>query len=231
MYPRVLSEFETIELLLKEGKSIARYGDGELKLCLGRKNVSQEYHPRLGKRLVEILKSNDEQCVIGIPHLHPLERIAPDKREFWGRYTHKVYADFYDPNKVYGSAFITRPDNVPEINTLEFFERVQDLWLGRHVVLINGDDSRAKFDKDESFMDGAANVDRWLFPRRDAWAVYMDIFEKCRQQQMDTLFILALGATATVLAYDLALAGFQALDLGHLGRFYAKFTEEHHGAQ
>lgn len=32
--------------------------------------------------------------------------------------------------------------------------------------------------------------------------------------------IVVLGPTATVLAYDLAKAGYQALDIGHLGKAY-----------
>ena len=36
----------------------------------------------------------------------------------------------------------------------------------------------------------------------------------------DSLFALALGPTATVLAYDLSLQGYQALDLGHIVKSY-----------
>ena len=32
--------------------------------------------------------------------------------------------------------------------------------------------------------------------------------------------IVVLGPTATILAYDLAKAGYQALDIGHLGKAY-----------
>jgi hypothetical protein len=40
-------------------------------------------------------------------------------------------------------------------------------------------------------------------------------------EPVDNLLVISLGPTATVLAADLAREGRQALDLGHLGMFYA----------
>jgi hypothetical protein len=37
---------------------------------------------------------------------------------------------------------------------------------------------------------------------------------------MDKLILIALGPTATVLAYDLAKKGYQAIDIGHLPSCY-----------
>jgi hypothetical protein len=93
------------------------------------------------------------------------------------------------------------------------------------VLLINGDDSKSKFDKDESFMHNVKSLRRMLVPAQHAWRDYKDMLFKCTREPKETLFILAIGPTATVLAYDLSLAGYQALDMGHLGRFYAGFKE------
>ena len=43
---------------------------------------------------------------------------------------------------------------------------------------------------------------------------------EAKAQPKDRLMIVVLGPTATVLAYDLAKAGYQALDIGHLGKAY-----------
>lgn len=40
------------------------------------------------------------------------------------------------------------------------------------------------------------------------------------------LFIAALGPTATVLAYDLAKAGYRALDVGHVDTMYEWFLRK-----
>lgn len=39
------------------------------------------------------------------------------------------------------------------------------------------------------------------------------------------MFLLALGPTATVLAYDLCKIGFQAIDIGHLDIEYEWFNQ------
>ena len=41
----------------------------------------------------------------------------------------------------------------------------------------------------------------------------------------DTLFLIAMGASATVLAYDLTMKGFQALDIGHIDMEYEWFLK------
>ena len=51
----------------------------------------------------------------------------------------------------------------------------------------------------------------------------MCIRDSCKTLPKEKLFILALGPTATVLAYDLATFGFQALDLGHIDIEYEWF--------
>jgi hypothetical protein len=49
-YPEVLGERETLEAI-HTGRSIARYGDGELRVALGRKCVSQEADENLAREL------------------------------------------------------------------------------------------------------------------------------------------------------------------------------------
>ena len=41
----------------------------------------------------------------------------------------------------------------------------------------------------------------------------------------DKLFLLALGPTATVLAYDLCKMGYQAVDIGHIDLEYEWFLK------
>jgi glycosyltransferase family protein len=218
-YPKVLTELETLELL-HQGRSIARYGDGELKLCKGSSIKCQPGHPDLARRLREILKS-DSDCLVGIPRIVDRSFMTPQKQEFWGQFVSQT--QFYEPKKVYASAFVTRPDSVPSLYTGEYFENVKALWSGRKVILINGDNR--KMDKDPSLFDTAARYDRLECQGQNAWRQHERILEICKDQPKDTLFVLGLGPTATVLAYDLCQAGYQALDLGHIGMFYARYQE------
>jgi hypothetical protein len=67
-YPEVLPERETLEAILS-GRSIARYGDGELRVALGRKCVSQEADPKLAKELRAILADEQNGLLVGIPNI------------------------------------------------------------------------------------------------------------------------------------------------------------------
>jgi hypothetical protein len=129
-YPEVLGEHETLELCFT--RSIARFGDGEFKLAIGRKCVSQVFEKKLGAELRAILETKSE-ALPAIPNGKPSPR-----RESWERYAQEPFA-FKFADQAYGSAFISRPDSAPWIDTPEYWDRVFDLWRGKDVVLAVGD--------------------------------------------------------------------------------------------
>lgn len=216
-YPDVIDEWTTITLIKRKGLSIARYGDGELKLIRGASIKCQKYDPNLSSRLKFILVS-DTKCLIGIPNIADLSAMEPLKQQFWSNYQSKTA--YYNLNKVYVSSFITRPDSAPVIDSRDYFDAVKGIWRDRRVILINGNNRR--FDKDPSILDTVASWERWERPAQDAWSGYAELLAKCQREPLDTLFVIALGPTATVLAYDLCQVGYQALDMGHIGMFYAR---------
>ena len=67
MYPKVLSEEETLQRVLA-GASIARFGDGELKLMLGKACVSQVPNQALSAEMRHIF-SGQTKALTGIPTL------------------------------------------------------------------------------------------------------------------------------------------------------------------
>jgi glycosyltransferase family protein len=220
MYPNVSNEWATISLLSDSNRSIARYGDGELKICRGASAKAQSYDENLSRRLQEILISDNPNCLIGIPRIHPQTELPEQKRLFWRQYDQERYTRYYDLKKLYVSSFVTRPDSIPAINTPEYFNHVQKLWFDRDVILINGDNKC--FDRDPGILANARSYERWEIPSANAWSIYELLLAACKLQDREKLFILAGGPMATVLAYDLSLEGYQALDLGHFGMFYAR---------
>ena len=118
-YPSVLSEDDTLRLVL-DGCSLARFGDGEFKICNGSSIKSQSYHPKLARRLREIL-TIDTGCLVGIPNIYS----ATPKASFWNPYT--KYASFL-ADRPYASSFITRPDSAPWIDTVDYWEQRRRCW-------------------------------------------------------------------------------------------------------
>ena len=51
---------------------------------------------------------------------------------------------------------------------------------------------------------------------RDAFDRYEEILNEAQKLEKTALFLIALGPTATVLAYDLFKSGYQAIDAGHV---------------
>ena len=91
---------------------------------------------------------------------------------------------------------------------------LSDEWEGKDVVLIEGTKSRIGVGND--FLKKAKSVKRILGPTTNAYSRIDQIEEKAKSFPKDTLFLLALGPTATVLAYRLHKAGYRALDIGHM---------------
>lgn len=203
-YPRVLNERETLARLSSE--SIARFGDGELRLATDGACSSQSADPALASELRAMLAS-PKNCLVGIPNALIGPKVAN-----WARYTEDRYTRLYLAPE-YASAFITRPDSAPAIDTPEYWAAVEALWIGKDVTLVVGD----KKSITSEMLAGAASVREVWGPRQHAYAEIGRIEEEIGRPSGTV--ILCLGAAATVLAYRLAQKGVHALDLGHIGMF------------
>jgi hypothetical protein len=207
IYPAVLGELETMRRIVA-GASIARYGDGEFKLCADGPGIkSQTGDPTLARRLREILIDSGD-CLVGIPNI----RSDTPKAEFWGKHT--AFGRFL-ADRPYVSSFISRPDSAPWINTDEYWALVESLWIGQDVTVVRGSGKSLAPDD----LVGAGAITDVLCPRQHAFAEYDDILERiCRPARV----LICLGPTATVLAADLCARGVQAIDLGHIAMFLRK---------
>jgi hypothetical protein len=213
-WPAILSEDETVDRLLA-GASVARFGDGEIKLALGRPAVSQKSDPDLQRRLREIL-IDAGSCLVGLPNIHA----ATPKRAFWQPFDRPTVRALFRP-KVYASAFVSRPDSAPWIARPDYWDKIRSLWRGKHVILVRGSGKSLS----PGLLPEAAEVWEIGAPRQHAWSEAGRIFREVITihdrvwSGRKPIVLLCLGATATVMAADLCSLGVQALDLGHLGMF------------
>lgn len=208
-YPTVLSESETLDLV-RAGRSLARYGDGEFKMAGHNAAIkSQSADPTLSRRLREILHDSGD-CLVGIPNIHS----DTPKIAHWVKY--QGYSE-YLADRPYASSFITRPDSAPWIDTPEYWARLESLWRGQAVTLVRG--SSKSFTAERLMSAGAGDVTEILAPRQHAWADYEQLLERIGTPRRA---LLCLGPTATVMAVDLCARGVHAIDLGHAGLFHKK---------
>jgi hypothetical protein len=206
-YPNVMSEEDTLEAAIS-GASLARYGDGELRVALGRKCVSQAADERLARELRDILRTPVKGLIAAIPNTYS----ATPKRESWERFSQKGFTTMYGL-KTYGSSFITRPDSAPWIDTPAYWQRVRDLWRDKDVVLAVGDKRSLR---SEAMQDARSLRTVWG-PTRDAYAEIDRIEAEIGDHRGPVL--MCLGCTATVLAARLCKKGVHGVDIGHIGMF------------
>ena len=222
--PKIMSIEETFNLLLNTNKSICRFGDGEFKLMLVLdSNIGfQKSSKLLSKRLKEVLSSNDENILIGIPNIFgSLEGQNDETKNYWRKYLcgnrQKIY-EILDFDKFYANAEISRPyigSNKEKISSAEFcFDSFKNMVKNKSIVVVEGELTR--FGVGNDLLAECESVKRILVPAVQAFDKYDAILDACLQQSRNDLFILAIGPTATVLAYDLAKNGYRAIDIGHI---------------
>ena len=208
-YPHVMSEVETLQAVCG-GASLARYGDGEFKLCRGGAIKSQPANDALARRLRGIL-SDSGACLVGLPNLHS----PTPKAAHWANY--RGVAGLLS-DRPYASAFVSRPDSAPWIDTDAYWAQMASLWEGQAVTLVRGSGKSLT----SARLSSATSVTEILCPASDAWSVYDQLLE---QIGTPARALLCCGPTATVMAVDLCAKGVHAVDLGHAGMFLHRFQD------
>ena len=219
-YPHVPDEFTTLQGLLKSGNSLARYGDGEFKIACGTGCVSQGKDSDLTERMRAILRDPPAGLTVAIPRIagrYDMRLYSPDLHEFWTRISNtRHYIDLLADGVKYGSSFITRVDNAPHINCAQYWDGVQRLFDGCDVVVVSGQFKEAT----KQILARAKSHEHMAVPARDAFKEYADIKAACMRYGSEKTFYLSCGPTATILAADLCAAGWRALDMGAMHRFW-----------
>ena len=79
----------------------------------------------------------------------------------------------------------------------------------------------ARFGINNNLLGSAKSIKRIICPAKGAWDCYGKILESVQiNASKRDLVCVSLGPAATVLAYDLAREGYQALDIGQLDNEY-----------
>lgn len=228
--PKVLSCSETLEELINSNKSICRYGDGEFNIIFGESIPFQSYDVNLKNRLKDILIASDENILCGIPDVFgSLDSHNPEHAKFWYKYLYynrkKIY-NIINFNKCYVDTGVSRSylEYLPSIDHDKFFEELKSLWKNKNIVIVEGNGSRLGVGND--LFNSAKSIKRILCPSKNAFSKYDEILNNCISCDKESLFIIALGPTATVLAYDLSKKGFKALDFGHVDIEYEWYLKK-----
>lgn len=231
--PQFRSDEETIRLIIEEKKSLGRFGDGEFAIAFDiPRQKFQRTDPRLRDRIRQVITQTDNSdMLIGIAnHYGSLERYNAQARYgieiYLTEEVRKQHMSLLSPYKVYSDTYMTRPyvifKDVFTDAPKERFENLKKIWNGKNIIIVEGAETRLGVGND--LFDDAESIQRILAPAISSFDRYDDILEKCEENaSLADLFILAIGPSSGVLAYDLSKQGIQAVDVGHIDMEYEWF--------
>jgi Domain of unknown function (DUF1792). len=225
----LLNSIETVELILNKGYSVCRFGDGELQMISHflkhgedynfQVDTFQSYNKYLAQRLIEVYCSNEKNILICLPYQFKNAAISKTKaRVFWERewLERKNELQHLGIDKLFGDTNFTRfyLDRKDISDYQHYIQLLQKIWKNRDVLIVEGEYSRLGMGND--FFAQANSIQRIICPATNAFSMYDQILNNLKAVDRSKLILIALGHTATVLAYDIAVLGYQAIDVGHI---------------
>lgn len=223
---KVKNNQETMDYILSNNSSVVRFGDGEVLLMCGRSIDYQDYNKELAEKLRMIIDiPSSEKLVVCIPDVfHDLDRFRLPVHIWWKDHliNYKLFYYSLGIKSWYGSAFISRPyidwKKTKQIMSGDDFKKLKQLWKDKSILIVEGVYSRTGVGND-LFNEGR-EVQRILCPSNNAYSVYERIKECAKKYGKGKIILIMLGPTAKILAYELAMEGYRAIDLGHIDSEY-----------
>ena len=226
---------ESIELILTQRASMCRYGDGEFSLMQGVNLKFQKYSLELERELKSIINSREKDIVVCIPDVfRELDQYITRAEKYWAKYLHTNRYNIYkliDRKKEYWDTQITRfyVDYKDKSMMDEKVKKLRAIWKEQDILIVEGEKSRLGMGND--LFDNVSSIERIVCPAINAYEKIDKIENGVMKntKQREKLILIALGPTATVLAYRLARRGYWALDIGHIDieyEWYLKGVEE-----
>lgn len=228
----VKNETETVEILAKSPKSLARYGDGEVSLMWGEDSAFQNYDPELARKMKEILIRKRDNLYVGLnsSYFQSPTKYSNRNRKFYRLYGtsyRRYFNEVCDPENTYLDAccfggYFRQGD---QFDLDAHFVKVRELFRGKNITIICG---KGILDPLEYDLFGLANSKKIIdAPKKNAFSEYNSLLKTIiSTTPKDNLICIILGMTATVLAADLADEGYIAWDVGHAAKDYDAYMKK-----
>lgn len=216
------SNREVIDFIVREKKSLSRFGDGEFMWMSGESMPSfQNYSHELRRDLISAFTNENENLLIGIPQ----GVFDASKCNLYAKMHWKIIRanflprlmKFVNSKRIYCDASITRPYiDYRDRNFSEMaFNLLRHIWDDNDIVIVEGE--KTKFGMGNDLLSNAKSIKRIICPAENAYSKLKEIRNSIHKNvSKDTLILGALGPTASILAATLCDEGYQFIDIGHV---------------
>lgn len=222
---KVKSIQNTVDDLILNQKCISRFGDGEFRLIVENTNIGfQDGSLHMTTRLKEVIQSNLDNHIIALPETFCMKNNLNWRVKYWWlNFINNIgiqVSPYLNPKKIYGNAFLTRfyMDYEKKGHIPDLVENLKKIWDKKDILIVEGKYSRLGVGND--LFENSKSLKRLLCPEKNAFGRYDTLLEEAIKHGKDRLILIALGPTATIMAYDLAKENFWALDIGHIDLEY-----------
>ena len=221
---KILEKNDSIDVILQSNKSFVRMGDGEIRIMQGIDQPFQQYEPVIADTLVELLKNQRADILVGInrgyyiPHFHAKRedynrRFAYDFREYLNEYCN------YDSTYIDGACTFndTLGYSDDEITHM-FWNKWKMAFKGKKLVIICGE--RIVEEMVYNIFEEAESIKYIYGPRKNAWDKHDEIIKKIEKESEENLLIFILGMAGKAMIPEVTDMGYTAWDIGHLAKGY-----------
>ncbi len=228
--PKVKSIPETIDKIVADNCSICRFGDGELLYMAEKRSLPfQKQDERLRNYFIEILKSEQDKILVGLPvGYFSLQNLKPKSQLLWRAiivWTYPRIKPYLLAGKTYYNASMTRPymDYADRSHSEKWFKSLMRIWENKDIVLIEG--CKSRLGVGNNLFEKAKSVKRIVGPAHDAFDQFDNLLNFAKTMPKDNLIMVAMGPTAKPICYKLAKCGYQAVDIGNLDVEYEWYLQ------
>lgn len=219
---------ETIDVLLNTGKSMVRFGDGEIVMIKGGDLMLQKASPEIAEGLAGILAYPHDDLIVTIPGIfETLSDHHRESRQFWRDhllFCRKTYEKYCNPDRIYYSTFVSRGYYyaADRSGCGAQFAKIRKIWENRDIVVVEGERTHNGVGND--LLDTARSIERIICPPSNAYEAIPAILDACTAYGKDRLFLLSVGVAAKFLTVELFEQGYRVLDIGNLDMEYEWFV-------
>lgn len=208
-------ELNEVVNLLKSGKSLIRYGDGEFYIMNFGSIHYQDFDPNLRNFFFKIAKDYQKDS----PYVLCMNKIPFEKTNRQLKKDGLFHC--WLPGKVMYNLFFNK--NIKYVDQVLFYYNetiptyLESYLLTKHLILVSNEKNISKFKENKSIP--FKNVSFILTPATNAFTTYESIKSSVREEVIkygreNTIVLAACGPASKPLAYELSYEGIVTIDVG-----------------